>query len=222
MSSAMLLSRSSRVRYDRRAIQTALRTDAHPLFFYRLLTDLPDSPPWYGWAPETIRSELTRVYGCAPSAAAMDTIAALQTCLLDRRPWKNPHLFGHVAVGLAAVADLTHNAQPTPGQCLLAVWCMQQIDDKTAFSEEVRRYQAAVLLYGGIVWAGDPLTAADFYLRGYPHRPRARRTFQALVQGIDPGVDDDDPGRVSGAKWWAAYAWANQRNTTLIYEDTHD
>ena len=211
---------------DRQKAQEALRWDAHPLLLVRLLEDLPDQSDdpeqqWYSWDGPTLWHALEKAWGQRPSPAACETIQAVKTCLASTAPWTDPWLFGHIAVALAAVTDLEHDAHPTPGQCLFAVECMDLIDTTVPFGDPVRRYQAACLLAGGIVWVGAPLTKTDYYLRGYDHRARARAVYHSFARGMTPPIDDDDPGDVAGVRWWVARQWASQRHQHHIfsYED---
>jgi len=190
------------------------------MFFFEVLEALPNQnhsdieDTWYGWDPDSMWVALQDEHGQYPSEAARDTMNALKSCLTSTAPWEQASIFGHVACGLAAVADLEHVPHPTAGQCIFAVHVMNEIEERS-FGEDVVRFWAAVLVDAGIVWAGEPLAAANPLLSHLPGHKQAPR----LLANPEQELGDDDPAEVSAAKWSAAHIWAGMRDENGIYDE---
>jgi len=140
--------------------------DAHPLILDLIVTKRL-GPEWWTWEPETIQQLLPKEFNSGATEHNWNKLQAVRTV--------------HVAPGLVfdewecflpvitalnnTIPDFNILQLPTPARLYAGVGMLKMLDPKEDFSEEVKRFVAASLLYGNIYYAPGDLSFAQWYLR---------------------------------------------------------
>lgn len=115
---------------------------------------------WPSWEPETLWADLKR-HGLALSAALKDKVQSVKTLLTTNAFWLDHVAFEKVAMGLNGAQVVFDSYQhPSPGMIAKALLEASSIRPME-FSEEVRRYIAAVCFEAGLILLPGPLSVAQ-------------------------------------------------------------
>jgi hypothetical protein len=116
---------------------------------------------WVTWEPETIWSEMRRVFGEAPNEITKGKVQALKTLLVTNAFWVDHLAFEKVVLAVNGRIPIFDQYQhPSPAMIAFAMEEAATIRG-ARFSDEVLRYIAAVCFESGLIILPEPLDAAQ-------------------------------------------------------------
>lgn len=179
---------------------------SHPLILDAwMLKNL--GPEWYDWEPETLWPEAVKAAG-APniSEVVRNKLQAIRTIRANDTVFHKWEVFEKVVAALNSVVPRFDIMQkPDLGQLLLGVAAIQQLRGG-AFSDEVVRYMAAVLLTDGIAYAPPPIEECNPILKQrHPSHGRVKAVIESGAEPDDEAVEAQ-VGEIRNAKAYAAQA----------------
>ena len=135
--------------------------DAHPLLLDLLLLN-NFSVEWLAWEPETLWSEIQRVFKQPPLPAHnRNKIQAVRTAHVVESPWEDWETFTVVSQSLNNnLPNFQVLHKPTPAQVMNTVKVLGRIR-KLTFSDEVQKFIAACFLDESIYYLPKPMSFAQ-------------------------------------------------------------
>lgn len=147
-----------------------------------------DDPPWL---PETLWSEINKVFGVDPSRLAKDKILSLQVMLNTDNFWTDVHVFENIVLVFNNQKPLFDRIQHcTPEQLCWGVKLAGYISNKEKYNYDPAAYIAASFFEDNIWWLPDEVRFAQPFLNELAKREK--------ILDFKPKVIEDAYRKVEG------------------------
>lgn len=168
---------------------------------------------WLGWEPETIRMEISRIWGVQPLEEVFEKIMALQTFLTTDLFWDEILSFENIVLAFNdAHVDPDMIQQALPREIAYAMIVARQLSEKDDFVEDIIEYIRACHREEGVLVYHDALKFAQPKYDDVFRKRIAGIVSNRMVAGQVPQNDskDDDPEDVQHVKAWDCHGYVSE------------
>lgn len=180
---------------------------------YRDIFDQELGEDWRTWEPETLRAEISRIWGVQPIEEVFEKIMALQTFLTTDLFWDEVLPFENIVLAFNDMhVDPDLLQQALPQEIAFAVLMVGRISEKKSFVNDIAEYirechrREGVLVYH---------PALDFAQPEYEDAFRmniAKTVRNKLSDNEAPrrDIDEENPAEVQHLKTWGCYEYVRE------------
>lgn len=168
---------------------------------------------WLGWEPETLRMEISRIWGVQPLEEVFEKIMALQTFLTTDLFWDEILPFENIILAFNdAHVDPDMVQQALPREIAYGMIVARQLSEKDDFVEDITEYIRACHREEGVLVYHEALKFAQPEYEDAFRKRVAAIVSNRMSAGQIPqvGSGESNPEDVQHIKAWDCYGYVQE------------